>query len=79
MSETVQRDHFFFHGFGQIIVKSENMFTVRPGISAPLPPGLFSFRFFRPILDAPDPVGAVCNRTGLEKEYSKIATIREFV
>ena len=39
--------------------------------------GLFSFRFFRPIL-VPGPVGAVWNRAGFEKEDSKIEKIREF-
>jgi hypothetical protein len=34
--------------------------------------GLFSSRFFRPILDTPGPAGAVWNRTGLEKENLKI-------
>ena len=34
--------------------------------------GLFSSRFFRPILDIPGPVGAVWNRTGFEKTDSKI-------
>ena len=32
------------------------------------PPGSFSFPFFRRILGAPGPVGAVSNRSGMEKE-----------
>ena len=46
----------------------------------------FNSRFFSPILDPPGPVGAVfllgCfppNRTGLEKEDSKVETIRQFI
>ncbi len=39
----------------------------------------FNSRFFSPILDPPGPVGAVWNRTGLEKEDSKVETIRQFI
>ena len=41
--------------------------------------GLFSFRLFRPILDLPGSVGAVWNRTGFEKEDSKIETTPQFI